>query len=70
MPAPRTGGLYKTGYRQFWAAFVEAVPSRAFRDGTGTFQIESLPNPEVTFRRMVSHVTFRATLGLMHVSIG
>jgi hypothetical protein len=28
LPAPKTGGLYETG-------FVKAVPSRAFRDGTG-----------------------------------
>ncbi len=43
MPAPRTGGLYKTCYPQFRAGFVEAVPSRAFRDGTGTSQIKLPP---------------------------
>jgi hypothetical protein len=43
MPAPRAGGLYKTFYQQGGVVLVEADPSRAFRDGSGTFQIASLP---------------------------
>jgi hypothetical protein len=35
MPAPKTGGLYKTNCRQ--QGFVEASPSRGFRDGEATF---------------------------------
>jgi hypothetical protein len=41
MPAPRAGGLYKTRCQRGWPVFVEAVPPRVFRDGTGTFQIAS-----------------------------
>jgi hypothetical protein len=43
MPAPRAGGLYETFYQQGGVVLVEADPSRAFRDGSGTFQIVSPP---------------------------
>jgi hypothetical protein len=35
VPAQKTGGLYKTFRAQ--VGFVEAVPSRVFRDGAGIF---------------------------------
>jgi hypothetical protein len=36
LPAQKTGGLYKTNRRKGYG-FVEASPSRALRDGEGTF---------------------------------
>jgi len=36
LPAQKAGGLYKTKQDDF----VEAVPSRASRDGTGTFPVK------------------------------
>jgi hypothetical protein len=36
LPAQNTGGLYKT-QRQHSRDFVDAFPSRAFRDGKGRF---------------------------------
>ena len=33
LPAPKSGGLYKTNCH---ADFVAAIPSRVFRDGMGT----------------------------------
>jgi len=38
MPAQKPGGLYKITGNQ--TGFVEAVPSRAFRDGTGIFDFQ------------------------------
>ena len=46
MPAPRTGGLYRTRRQPGWADFVEAVPSRVVQDGAGTFRIKPLPSPD------------------------
>jgi hypothetical protein len=37
LPAPNSGGLYETLLPTIHIGSVEALPSRAFRDGTGTF---------------------------------
>jgi hypothetical protein len=42
LPAQKTGGLYKTHWPE---GYVEAVPSRAFRDGTGIFVTELRSSP-------------------------
>jgi hypothetical protein len=40
LPAQNTGGLYKTSARM--DGFVEAGPSRVFRDGPGIFASEEV----------------------------
>jgi hypothetical protein len=39
LPAQKTGGLYKTS-AAIRLGFVEATPSRAFRDGVGIFAVK------------------------------
>ena len=50
LPALKTGGLYKIGYR-LAGGFVAAVTSRAFRDVTGIFTVKLSHDPEGTERR-------------------
>jgi hypothetical protein len=38
LPAQKPGGLYKTGNHFGVSGFVEAVPSRDFRDGSGILE--------------------------------
>jgi hypothetical protein len=44
MPAPKTGDLYKNTAMSR-DGLVAAVPSRVFRDGTGTFGLKVSHNP-------------------------